>query len=143
MYPFKLIAASLLFPASAAFAAPPQFLIIDHSSEVVMDKAAALAIWKDQVDAKLTARLNKLYPVSRWGFVSQVEGGFTDEKACVVTARVMMVPRITGSRLVFKPSQTATTFGTQAGATREQCKALAGSKLREAIAAVGSSLIRP
>lgn len=139
----RTLALPLLLSAAGALAAPPQYLIIDHSTETVMEKAAAMAIWNARLDAKMTARLNKLYPVSRWGFISQVEGGFTDQNACVVTARVLMVPRITGSRLVFKPSQTATTFGTQAGATREQCRELAGSKLGEAIAAVGSSLITP
>jgi hypothetical protein len=139
----KLLAAALLVSASAAFAAPPQYLIIDQSSAAVMDKDGALSIWKGQIDAKLLARLIKLYPVSKWGFISQVEGGFTADKTCVVTARAMMVPRIVGNRLVFKPSKTATTFASQAGANQEQCKALAGDKLKEAITAVGSSLVAP
>jgi len=139
----RTFALSLLLSAAGAFAAPPQYLIIDHSSEVVMEKTAAMAVWNARLDAKMTARLNKLYPVSKWGFISQVEGGFTDQNACVVTARVIMVPRITGSRLVFKPNKTATTFATQAGATREQCREMARGKLEEAIAAVGSSLITP
>ena len=48
-----------------------------------------------------------------------------------------------GSRLVFKPAKSATAFGTQAGATREQCRALAVAKLQEAIDAVASSLVAP
>ena len=106
-----------------------------------MDKDAAMAIWKAQVDDDLRVRLHRLYPVSKWGFISQVAGGFTPDMACVVTARALMVPRIPGSRLVFKPYKAATTFATQAGATREQCRDLAAAKLTEAIFALGSSLI--
>jgi hypothetical protein len=137
------LAAALFLCASTAFAAPARYLIIDHSSESLIDKAGAIAVWAAQVDDKQRARLQKLYPVSKWGFVSQVEGGFTDDKACVVTARAMMVPRIVGDRLVFKPAKSATTFASQAGATREQCQALAAAKLKEAVDAVASSLIAP
>jgi hypothetical protein len=124
------------------FAKPPQYLIIDHSTEAVMDKASALATWKTQMDQKRVDRIAKLYPVGKWGFVSQVEGGFTPDKACVITARAMLVPRIVNSRLVFKPEKSATTFGTVANATLEQCKALATDKLKEAITAVDSSLAK-
>jgi len=143
MHPFKLLAAALLCSATAAFAAPPKYLILDHSSAVLMDNAGAMAIWQGAVDDKMMARLVKLYPVSKWGFISQVEGGFTDDKVCVVTARVVMAPRIVGNRLVFKPNKMATTIGSQPGATREQCKELASAKLKESIAAVGSSLVTP
>lgn len=137
------LAAALLVTASAAFAAPAQYLAIDHSAEALIDKDAAIAIWKAQVDDRQRARLQTVYPVSKWGFISQVSGGFTPEKACVVTARALMVPRIAGSRLEFKPHKTATAFATQAGATREQCRDLAAAKLTEAIAALASSLITP
>lgn len=139
----SLLAAALLATASCAFAAPAPYLILDFSSEALMDKDGAMAVWKGQVDDRQRVRLQKLYPVSKWGFISQVEGGFTDDKACVVTARAMMVPRIVGNRLVFKPTKSATTFGTQAGATREQCRALAAAKLKDAVDAVASSLIAP
>lgn len=137
------LTAALLLCASTAFAAPAKYLIIDHSSEALIDKAGALAIWRSQVDAKTQARLFKLYPVAKWGFISQVEGGFTPEKACVVTARALMVPRVAGDRLVFKPAKSATAFASQAGATQAQCQELAAAKLKEAIAAVGSSLLTP
>ena len=139
----KLLAAALLVSVSAAFAVPPRYIIVDHSTDAVMTKDSALAIWTAQVDAKTMARLSKLYPVSKWGFISEVEGGFTTDKVCVITARAMMLPRITASRLVYKPSQTSTAFGAQAGATLDQCKQLAASKLKEAIASVASSLIAP
>jgi hypothetical protein len=137
-----LLAAAVLLSSSAVFAKPPQYLIIDHSTEAVMDKASALATWKTQMDQKRVDRIAKLYPVGKWGFVSQVEGGFTPDKACVITARAMLVPRIVNSRLVFKPEKSATTFGTVANATLEQCKALATDKLKEAITAVDSSLAK-
>ena len=60
----------------------------------------------------------------------------------MITARAMLVPRIVNSRLVFKPEKSATTFGTVANATLEQCKALATDKLKEAITAVDSSLAK-
>ena len=41
----------------------------------------------------------------------------TADKACVVTARAMLVPRVLGSRLVFQPAKSATTFGTNANST--------------------------
>ena len=138
----KLLAAALLLSASGSFAAAPQYLILDHSAAALMDKASAMAIWKGQFDAALMNRLVKLYPLEKFGFISQVEGGFTADKTCVVTARAMMVPR-SGKSLLFKPSESATAFDAKPGATLEQCKALAEAKLKEAITAVGSSLIAP
>jgi hypothetical protein len=108
-----------------------------------MSKAEALAIWAAEVDDRQRARVRKLYPVSKWGFVSQVEGGFTPDKTCVVTARVMMVPRSMGGRLVFQPKESATTFAAQPGATVEQCRTIAADKLAEAVRALLSSLVAP
>lgn len=137
----KLLGASLLGVGCAVGAAPTPYVIIDHSSQALIDKAAAVALWKAQVDSDQAARIRRLYPVSKWGFISQVEGGFTAEMVCVVTARAMMVPRLAGDRLVFKPGKSATTFAAQPGATREQCRELAAAKLAEAVKAVASSLI--
>lgn len=138
-----LIGAALLVVASTSFAAPAQYMLVDHSSPTLIDPVAAIAIWKAPVDDDMRTRLHKLYPVSKWGFISQVQGGITPDKACVVTARALMVPRIFGDRLVFKPRQSATAFASQAGATPDQCRALAATKLTEAILAVRSSLIAP
>ncbi len=135
------VTATLL--VSAAHAAPAAYQFADHSSEVLITKTDALAVWKSQVDDKQRARVRKLYPVGKWGFVSQVEGGFTPDKICVVTARAMMVPRSMGGRLVFSPKESATTFGAQPGATLEQCRSLAAEKLTLAIEALLSSLIAP
>ncbi len=138
----RVLAAALLVVSSAAFAAPAEYLFVDDSSTDLISTSAALAVWKAQVeDGNMRMRLQKLYPVSKWGFVSQVQGGFTREGACVVTARAVMVPRVMGSRLVFKPVHSATAFGSQQGATREQCRELAAAKLKDAILGVRSVLI--
>jgi hypothetical protein len=88
-----LPAAALLMFMAASFAAAPSYLTLDHSTAALLDKPAALAIWSGQIDDKLMKRLVKLYPVGKFGFVSQAEGGFTADKTCVVTARAMKVPR--------------------------------------------------
>jgi hypothetical protein len=130
-----LTALSTTICTSMAFAAPAAPLTLDHSSTRLIDKSTALALWKEAQTAKVV----KLYPVARWGFVSEVEGGFDDAKVCIVTARAMMLPR-SGKSLVFNPSRTATTFGMQAGATEDQCRGLAKAKLGEAITALHSVL---
>jgi hypothetical protein len=137
MQPTRLFAAALLLTGtSLAFAAPAPYLTLDHSSGSLMDQATARALWQEHLPAKLV----KLYPIKKWGFVSEVEGGFDDAKVCVVTARAMMLPR-SGKTLVFQPKHTATAFGSKAGATETQCKALAKVKLHEAMLAVGSALL--
>lgn len=135
--------ALLAFVASAAVAAPTPYMVTDHSSEPLMSKAEAVRILQAQVDDSQRVRVRKLYPASKWGFVTQVEGGFTPDKICVVTARVMMVPRSMGGRLVFAPKESATTFAAQPGATVEQCRAVAADKLTEASRALLTSLITP
>ncbi len=131
-----LTALSMTISASMTFAAPAAPLALDHSSATLIDKPTAIALWKESFSPKLI----KLYPVARWGFVSQVEGGFDDAKVCIVTARAMMLPR-SGKSLVFQPSMTATVFGMQAGASEEQCRVLAKAKLTEAIAALHAGLV--
>ena len=65
-----------------------------------------------------------------------------DNKAGVLTARAMMMVPRRGKHLLCVPTQSANTFATQAGATAEQCRALAQTKLDEAIIAVRSSLLK-
>lgn len=127
-------------PAKPARAAA-RYLIVDRSSEAVMDKATAEAEWVRQIDAKGAKRLAKLYPLAKWGFISQVEGGFTADKTCVVTARAMLVPRA-GKALQFAPEKTATVFDAKAGADAAACKALGAAKLAEAVDSVLSSLAK-
>ena len=132
----RLLVALLTASASTAFAAPASYLTLDHSSDLLMDKATAQSLWKDNLPAKLL----KLYPVGKWGFASAVEGGFDDAKVCIVTARAMMLPR-SGKTLVFKPSKTTSTYGIRAAATAQQCRALAKAKLGDAIAALNFALL--
>jgi hypothetical protein len=131
--------AALLTLGAAAHAADPAYITMDHSSDGVLDKATAQAIWAEGLAGK-TAKLNKLYPVKSWGFISEVEGGFNQGKICVVTARVMMVPATVRKNLMFKPSKTATAYDALPNATREQCQDLAKAKLKEAMGSVLSSL---
>ena len=131
----------LLAVSSATFAAPAEYLFVDDSSPILIDTASAVAVWKSQVDDRSRLRLQKLYPVSKWGFVSQVQGGFTSDGTCVVTARAVMVPRVLGSRLVFRPQRSAMAFATKAGATQVECREVAALKLKEAIVGVRSALL--
>lgn len=130
--------ATVITSAGPAVAAPAPYLTLDHSTEMLMDKAIAQTLWTEGLPA---ARLARLYPPKKWGFVSQVEGGFTDAKVCVVTARAMLLPR-SGKTLVFKPHRTATAFATLPGASQQQCRDIARVKLKEAVAAVVAPLLR-
>ena len=135
-----LAAAAVLTSTASAFAAAPVFLTLDHSSAALIDKAGAEAVWQQQFEGK-RLHIAKLYPVGKFGFLSQVEGGFTADKACVVTARAMMLPR-SGKALVFKPAQSAMVFDSKTGLDQAGCQALAKAKLGEAISAVTSALVK-
>lgn len=132
----RLLAVLLTTFASAAMAAPANYLTVDHSSTGLVEAKSAQALWSSTLPDKLV----KLYPVAKWGFVTEVEGGFDEGKVCVVTARAMLMPR-QGKVLLFRPAKTITTFGSQAGANPVQCKALAQAKLRESIEAMRAALL--
>jgi hypothetical protein len=136
MKPIRLSVALLALIAASAYGAPPIYTVVDNSSPALMDQATAEGLWKQRTSAKLM----RLYPVKKWGFVTEVEGGFDDAKVCIVTARAMMLPR-SGKALLYHPAKTATAFGTQAAASPQQCRTLAKSKLGEAIEAVSSALL--
>lgn len=129
------VSSALLFSANA-LAAPPKFAIKDMSSEMLMDANTAKMIWVES----LPERIIKPYPVKKWGYISEVNGGFDASKNCVIVARAMMVP-MKGKSFVYDPNKTAVTFGSQAGITTEQCKAMAKTKLHEAVQAVVAALI--
>ncbi len=136
-----LFAAPLLSIAllGSAHAAPPKTMFVDHSSDALIDEGSAKAILAEGI----TARVLKVYPANKWGFVSQVEGGITSNGTCVVTARVMMMQLTpTVKAMLFRPTKTATTFDAQPGASAEQCKGLAKTKLKEAVQSVASSLVK-
>ncbi len=129
--------AALLLASLGARAAPPQYLSVDNSTQTLMDSATAKTMWKEILPA---ARLARLYPPRKWGFASEVEGGFNASKTCVITARAMMLP-VRGKGLVFKPAKMATAFDALPNASAEQCKELARAKLKEAMQAVVSGLV--
>jgi hypothetical protein len=128
--------------AAGAMAQPAReakSLLLDSSAEALIDGESAKAMLKEQIPAKLW----KAYPEEKWTFLSQVEGGLTKEGICVVTARVVMLPRTgTVRAALWRPEKKATAFDAKPGATAEQCKVLARDKLKEAIGAVVSSLVK-
>jgi hypothetical protein len=131
----SLPAMTILLATASAHAAP-NYLTVDHSSDGMVEAKAVAALWK----GKLPDKLAKLYPVSKWGFSTQVEGGFDEAKVCVVTSRAMLLPR-RGKSLLLEPAKTVTTFGAKAGATQQECRALADAKLRESIDAMRAALL--
>ncbi len=66
-------AAAALTLSTGAFAAAPDYLIVDKSSEALIDAATARSMFSDAA----TMRLAKLYPPKIWGFATQVQGGIT------------------------------------------------------------------
>jgi hypothetical protein len=126
-------------PATAQPVRESKSLLLDLSTESLIDAESAKALVRDNIPA----RVWKLYPEGKWTFLSQVEGGLTREGICVVTARVVLLPRTGTVRAVlWRPEKAATTFDAKPGATAEQCKALARDKLKEATGAVVSALVK-
>jgi len=104
----------------------------------LIDAVAARTLLGDAIPPSVW----KLYPPSKWGFVSQVEGGFTADRICVVTARVMLAPLTVTNGVILRPVKRATAFDAKPNASNEECKAMARSKLKEAAAGVVSSLVK-
>ena len=136
-----LSSAALLFSANV-LAAPPKYAIKDNSPEALITADAAKAIWT----AALPAKVVKQYPVKKYGYISEVNGGFDASKNCVVVARAMIVPLGTkllpgsNTTFIYAPQKTSVTFGTEANATAEQCGTMAKAKLKEAVESVVTSL---
>jgi hypothetical protein len=122
----------------SALAAPPDAVLLDFSSQGLIDGETARRV----VDEGLPAKLWKVYPVRKWGFVSQVEGGVTATGVCVVTARVMMVPLTPTKAPLWRPAKVATAFDAAPAASADQCRQLAQAKLGEATRSVASSLVK-
>jgi hypothetical protein len=137
MKPALLFTALLGLAVPMAQAAPDGYLLFDHSTSTLIDPATARSVLQE----RLPVGLKRLYPLRKWGFVSEVEGGFDDAKVCVITARTLLLPRTATGALIFKPERTATTFGSKPDATSDQCKALAKAKLVESAEALRFSLI--
>jgi hypothetical protein len=138
------LSAVLLLLAPMAWAADspkatPKTNLLDYSAPVLISGDAAKKVMADNIPARVWA----LFPASKYTFISQVEGGLTSGGACVVTARVMLMPLTpTAKAVLFRPQKSATAFDTLAGASAAQCATLAQDKLKEATAAVVSSLVK-
>ena len=82
---FALTAAAAL-ATTAALAQPAReakLLLLDLSSEALIDAETAKGLLKEGIPAKVW----RLYPQGKWTFLSQVEGGLTRDGICVVTAQ--------------------------------------------------------
>ena len=133
---FLLVPALLL--SAAAWAAGPKTTLVDHSSGLLIEGAAAKGIMGENIPAKVW----KIYPASKYAFVSQVEGGMKGT-TCVVAARVMLVPLTpTAKAVLFRPEKTATAFDAVVNSSTDACKAMARDKLKEATLAVVSALVK-
>lgn len=133
-----LLTAALL--STSSWAADPKVKtnLVDHSNHLLIDEAAAKAV----MDEALPAKVWKIYPASKYAFVSQVEGGMKGT-TCVVAARVMLVPLTpTAKAVLFRPQKMATAFDGVPNSSTEACKALAKEKLKEATGAVASALVK-
>jgi hypothetical protein len=128
-----------LVMSSSAWAAGVKTHFMDHSSGLLIDEDTAKAVMGEVVPDKVW----KIYPASKYVFLSQVEGGVSSDKTCVVTARVMVLPLTAAVRAVlFRPQKTATAYEAKAGSSTEECRALAKDKLKEATTAVVSSIVK-
>lgn len=134
------LAAVTLALATSMTAAQQKPMSTDQSANFLIDTPTAEKIWKDNIPA----RVSKLYPRKKFRFVSEVTGGFTEARTCVVAARATLMPVVVlpvqGSKIVYSPIRSATAFDAAPGLSREQCQELARGKLKEAIQSVTSAL---
>ena len=129
----------LTLAAGSAVAAEPKTHLLDFSNDALIDDKTAIAI----VAANTPAKVWKVYPASKYALVSQVEGGLTAAKTCVVTARVMLLTVTPATKAVlFRPQKMATAFDAAANSSTDACKAVAKDKLKEATVAVVSALVK-
>lgn len=134
-----LLSALAAAPASAQPARVPKWLLLDLSGESLVDAESAKAVVREDVPAKVW----KLDPQGKWTCLGQVEGGLTREGTCVVTPRVVPLPRTGTVRAVpWRPEKAASTFDAWPGATADPCQALARDGLKEAAGAVASALVK-
>jgi len=136
----RLVMLPSLLLAATAWAASPAVKtnLIDHSNHLLIEAEAAKVTMAEVLPAKAW----KVYPASKYAFVSQVEGGMKGT-TCVVTARVMLVPLTpTAKAVLFRPQEMATAFDAQPNSSTDACKVLAKDKLKEATQAVVSSIVK-
>jgi hypothetical protein len=128
-----------LAAGTAAMAQQPKTNLLDFSNDGLIDDATAKGI----LAANTPAKMWKVYPANKYALVSQVEGGLTAAKTCVVTARVMLLTVTPAMKAVlFRPQKTATAYDAAVNSNTEACKAVAKDKLKEATVAVVSALVK-
>ena len=113
-------------------------VVLDLSSEALISAADARAL----VAGAIPPALWKVYPQNKWGLFSQVVGGFTSDKICVVTARVMLAPLTVTNGIIMRPAVRSAAYDAKANATEEECRAIARAKLKEATESVVSSVVK-
>ena len=134
-----LVLASAFLLSASVLAAEVKTNFMDHSNDALIDEASAKAVMRETIPA----RVWKIYPASRYIFVSQVEGGMNASRTCVVAARVMVLPlTATVGAVLFRPQKTATAYDAKTDSSSEQCRAMARDKLKEATQAVVSSIVK-
>lgn len=132
---------STLALATSAFAADVKTNFLDHSNDGLMDEKTAFAIMGESIPAKVW----KIYPASKYAFLSQVEGGVNAAGTCVVAARVMVLPLTATLRVaMFRPlpKLTATAYDAALNSSTDACKAMAKDKLKTATQAVVSNIVK-
>ena len=121
-------------------AKPAKAISVDQSGSFLIDSAVSEKLW----EANLPTRVKALYPVRKFRFASEVGGGFNEAKLCIVSARAMMLPvvrlPIQGLKAIYAPIKSATAYDAVPNLSREQCQALARSKLKDAIQSVAAAL---
>lgn len=122
-------------PVLAQPAREPPAVLLDLSTEALIDGPTARGL----LEAEIPARVWRAYPKRKWAVLSQVEGGLSPQGLCIVTARVLLLPRVGTHRAVlWRPEKRAAAFEARPGATAETCRETARQKLKEAIAGLVS-----
>lgn len=128
---------ALVVASLAAVAGPGEALAVKAADYLIVNEAAPSfgldekglnAVWKQEFPPQIP----RLYPPRKYGFLAVIDGGIDPKGLCVVAARATMLPR-SGKVLQYKPVRSAVVFDAQRDSTREQCTALAKTKLNEAI----------
>jgi hypothetical protein len=135
-----LMLSTSVFAADPKPVKPSKPMSVDESASFLIDPAVSEKLWAENIPAKV----RKLYPSNKFRFVTEVGGGFNEAKTCIVSARAMMLPvvrlPIQGPKAIYAPIKSSTAFDAVPNLSREQCQALARSKLKEAIQSVASAL---
>ena len=90
-----VLLSSLVLSCAGAWAADTKTNFVDHSNGLLIDAANAKQVMGENIPDKVW----KLYPASKYAFISQVEGGMKGT-TCVVSARVMLVPLTPAAKAV-------------------------------------------